>query len=293
MRRNVHEVLAWASSFLRAHGKEERTAEWLLCHHLGTDRAGLFARWREPVDEAVYERFAADVRRHAVDHVPIQYLIGYESFYGRPFLVNRHVLIPRPETEELVLGVLKRVSRLFAGRKRIDVVDVGTGSGAIAVTLALENKALSVTATDISDEALAVARENARRLGANVSFLCGDLLQPIIAMERTVDVVVSNPPYIPETDAAMLSPVVKHYEPHTALFGGRDGLDFYRRFARELPLVLGAPALAAFEVGAGQGQAVAALLAAAFPEAKVEVDFDLNGKDRMVYMTRPKNGKKC
>ncbi|MGZ0087352.1 peptide chain release factor N(5)-glutamine methyltransferase [Caldibacillus thermoamylovorans] len=286
MRRNVHEVLAWASSFLRAHGKEERAAEWLLCHHLRTDRAGLFARWREPVEEAVYERFAADVRRHAVDHVPVQYLIGHEWFYGRPFLVNRHVLIPRPETEELVLGVLERVARLFAGRERIDVIDVGTGSGAIAVTLALENKALSVTATDISEAALAIAGENARRLGANVSFLRGDLLQPLIEQGRTVDVVVSNPPYIAETDAAMLSLVVRDYEPHTALFGGRDGLDFYRRFARELPLVLKETALAAFEIGAGQGEAVAALLATAFPEARVEVAFDLNGKDRMVYMTR-------
>ncbi|KYD26061.1 hypothetical protein B4113_1371 [Geobacillus sp. B4113_201601] len=282
----MHEVLAWASSFLRAYGKEERAAEWLLCHHLRTDRAGLFARWREPVAEAVYERFAADVRRHAVDHVPVQYLIGHERFYGRPFLVNRHVLIPRPETEELVLGVLERVARLFAGRERIDVVDVGTGSGAIAVTLALENKALSVTATDISEAALAIAGENARRLGANVSFLRGDLLQPLIEQGRTVDVVVSNPPYIAETDAAMLSPVVRDYEPHTALFGGRDGLDFYRRFARELPLVLKETALAAFEIGAGQGEAVAALLATAFPEARVEVAFDLNGKDRMVYMTR-------
>ncbi|OQP06666.1 protein-(glutamine-N5) methyltransferase, release factor-specific [Geobacillus sp. 46C-IIa] len=286
MRRNVHEVLAWASSFLRAHGKEERAAEWLLCHHLRTNRAGLFARWREPVEEAVYERFAADVRRHAIDHVPVQYLIGHEWFYGRPFLVNRHVLIPRPETEELVLGVLERVPRLLAGRERIDVVDVGTGSGAIAVTLALENRSLSVTATDISEEALTVARENARRLGASVSFLRGDLLRPLIEQGRMVDVVVSNPPYIPEADAALLSPVVKDYEPHTALFGGRDGLDFYRRFARELPLVLKETALAAFEIGAGQGEAVAALLAAAFPEARVEVAFDLNGKDRMVYMTR-------
>ncbi|MED3843708.1 peptide chain release factor N(5)-glutamine methyltransferase [Geobacillus stearothermophilus] len=288
MRRNVHEVLAWASSFLRAHGKEERAAEWLLCHHLAVDRAGLFARWREPIEEALYERFAADVRRHAMEHVPIQYLIGYEWFYGRPFLVNRHVLIPRPETEELVLGVLERLPRLFAGRRRIDVVDVGTGSGAIAITLALENERLSVTATDISKEALAVAKENAERLGARVAFRCGDLLQPFIQGGQTVDVVVSNPPYIPEMDAAVLSPVVKEHEPHTALFGGRDGLDFYRRFARELPLVLGVPSLAAFEIGAGQGKAVAALLAAAFPDAEIEVAVDLNGKERMVYMTRKK-----
>ena len=285
MHRNIYEVLTWASSFLKQHGKEERVAELLLCHHLRLTRAQLLARLRDPIDESVHQSFMADVHKHVYEHVPVQHLIGYEHFYGRPFLVNRHVLIPRPETEELVQGVLTRISHLFPDNHQLDVVDVGTGSGAIAVTLALENPALRVTAIDISREALRVAAQNAERLGAEVAFLRGDLLRPLIEANRKVDVVVSNPPYIPEGDIALLSPIVKDHEPFVALAGGEDGLAFYRRFARELPLVLKERALVAFEVGAGQGEAVAALLEEAFPPANVEVAFDINGKDRMVYAT--------
>lgn len=285
MRYKIYEVLTWASSFLKQHGKEEKVAELLLCHHLRLTRAQLLARLRDPLAESVRQSFLADVYQHVYKHVPVQHLLGYEYFYGREFLVNRHVLIPRPETEELVQGVLTRISHLFLENQRLDVVDVGTGSGAIAVTLALENPALRVTAIDISAEALQMAAQNAERLGAEVAFLRGDLLQPLIEANRKVDVVVSNPPYIPERDIPSLSPVVKNYEPIQALAGGEDGLAFYRRFARELPLVLKERALVAFEVGAGQGEAVASLLREAFPLANVEVAFDINGKDRMVYAT--------
>lgn len=285
MRYKIYEVLTWASSFLKQHGKEEKVAELLLCHHLRLTRAQLLARLHDPLAESVRQSFLADVYQHVYKHVPVQHLLGYEYFYGREFLVNRHVLIPRPETEELVQGVLTRISHLFPGNQQLDVVDVGTGSGAIAVTLALENPALRVTAIDISAEALQMAVQNAERLGAEVAFLRGDLLQPLIEANRKVDVVVSNPPYIPERDIPSLSPVVKNYEPIQALAGGEDGLAFYRRFARELPLVLKERALVAFEVGAGQGEAVASLLKEAFPLANVEVAFDINGKDRMVYAT--------
>jgi release factor glutamine methyltransferase len=283
MSHKIYEVLTWASSFLKQHGKEERAGELLLCHHLQITRAQLFARLRDPIDENVRQSFEADVRKHVYEHVPVQHLIGFEQFYGRPFLVNRNVLIPRPETEELVEGVLTRIAQLFPKNTTLDVVDVGTGSGAIAITLALENESLRVAAIDIAPEALEVAKRNAERLGADVAFICGDLLQPLIEANRKVDVVVSNPPYIPENEIASLSPVVKDYEPLRALSGGKDGLDFYRRFARELPFVLKERALVAFEVGAGQGETVAAILRQTFPQAEVEVVFDINGKDRMVY----------
>ncbi|WP_199426071.1 peptide chain release factor N(5)-glutamine methyltransferase [Thermaerobacillus caldiproteolyticus] len=279
----IYEVLNWASSFLKEHGKEERVAELLLRHHLQVTRAQLFARLRDEIDDRVKQAFIDDLKRHVYEHVPVQYVIGFEEFYGRSFLVNQEVLIPRPETEELVEGVLTRIQRLFPERETIDLVDVGTGSGAIAITLALENPALRVSTIDISLESLQVAKENARRFSVEVEFICGDLLQPFIQAGRKVDVVVSNPPYIPESDIAFLSPVVKNHEPLRALVGGKDGLHFYRRFMEELPVVLKARALVAFEVGAGQGEAVAQLLRETFHTAIVEVVFDMNGKDRMVY----------
>lgn len=281
MKRN-YEVLHWASSFLKAHEKEERVAELLLCHHLRMTRAQLFANLREEMDEGIERAVIADLEKHVYEHIPVQYLIGSETFYGREFLVNPSVLIPRPETEELVEGVLKRIARLFPKRQTLDVVDVGTGSGAIAVTLALENESLRVRAIDISNEALLVASENARRLGANVQFFHGDLLKPLIEANCRVNVVVSNPPYIPEQDIASLSPIVQK-EPQQALVGGEDGLFFYRRFMDELPLVLNERALVAFEIGAGQGEEVAHLLSQTFPHAAVDVAYDMNGKDRMVF----------
>jgi release factor glutamine methyltransferase len=279
----IYEVLQWASSFLKEHGKDENAGELLLRHHLNMTRAQMFAYLRDEIDEQVKQAFINDIKKHVYEHVPVQYLIGFEEFYGRPFLVNKEVLIPRPETEELVEGVLARVNRLFSEHETVSLVDVGTGSGAIAITLALENKALRVSTIDIAPESLQVAKENARRLGAEVEFICGDLLQPFIQAGRKVDVVVSNPPYIPEGDVAFLSPVVKEHEPLRALVGGRDGLDFYRRFMKELPLVLNERALVAFEVGVGQGEAVAQLLRETFKSAFVEVVYDINGKDRMVY----------
>lgn len=283
MNNKVHEVLKWASSFLKEHGKDENIGELLLRHHLNVTRAQLFALLRDEIDEQVRKAVIDDLEKHVYAHIPVQYLIGFEEFYGRRFYVNKEVLIPRPETEELVEGVLARVDRLLQGKKSVDVVDVGTGSGAIAVTLALENESLHVCTIDIASESLEVAKENAERLGAEVEFICGDLLQPLIQAGRKVDVVVSNPPYIPEADIASLSPVVREHEPLRALVGGRDGLDFYRRFMKELPLVVNKQGLIAFEVGVGQGEAVAQMLRQTFSSAFVEVVYDINGKDRMVF----------
>jgi release factor glutamine methyltransferase len=176
-------------------------------------------------------------------------------------------------------------SGTFASGPALDVADIGTGSGAIAITLKLEKPSLRVTATDIAAESLEVARENAARLGALVEFVQGDLLRPLITAGRKFDVVVSNPPYIPIGDMEQMSEVVTGHEPHRALFAGEDGLNLYRRFMEELPFVLKKKALVGFEVGAGQSGAVAAMLRATFPGASVEVVFDINGKDRMVFAT--------
>ncbi|CAM3842386.1 peptide chain release factor N(5)-glutamine methyltransferase [Mesobacillus thioparans] len=278
----LYEALNWASSFLKEHDREEFAGELLLRHYSGLSRTSMLMKMRDELDGEVWTEFQAAVKRHA-EGEPIQYIIGSEEFYGRRFEVNEHVLIPRPETEELVHGTLQRLEKLFPESGPIDLVDVGTGSGAISVSLKLEKLELKVSAVDLSEDALDVARKNASQLGADIEFFHGDLLQPLILQGKKVDAVISNPPYIPVSDQEWLSDIVTKHEPHMALFAGKDGLDLYRRFMDELPLVLKEKALVGFEIGAGQGEAVRELLEKTFPHARVEVVFDINGKDRMVF----------
>lgn len=283
----VYEALNWASSFLKKNDRDENAGELLLRHHMKLDRAQLFSRMQEMMPMEMQSSFIFNVHKH-VAGIPVQYLMGKEEFYGRSFFVSEEVLIPRPETEELVVGVLDRVNKHFgngngSADEKLSVVDVGTGSGAIAITLALENSGLNVHATDIAGESLEVAMDNAEALGAEVAFLQGDLLLPFIEQDIKVDVVVSNPPYIPQKEYEGLSTVVKDFEPYRALVGGVSGLEFYERFMDELPKVLKERAIVAFEVGMGQGENVKALLEKTFPQAEVEVVLDINGKDRMVF----------
>ncbi|MBT2678603.1 peptide chain release factor N(5)-glutamine methyltransferase [Bacillus sp. ISL-35] len=278
----LYEALNWASSFLKEHNREGFAGELLLRHYSGLSRTSMLMKMRDELDGEVRAEFQAAVKRHA-EGEPIQYIIGSEEFYGRRFEVNEHVLIPRPETEELVHGTLQRLDSLFPDSGQIDLVDVGTGSGAISVSLKLENPKLKVSAVDLSEDALDIARKNASQLGADIEFFHGDLLQPLILQGKKVDAVISNPPYIPVADQEWMSDIVTEHEPHMALFAGEDGLDLYRRFMDELPIVLKEKALVGFEIGAGQGEAVRALLEKTFPHARVEVVFDINGKDRMVF----------
>jgi len=282
MSKKLYEALNWASSFLKEKQRDENVGELLLRHFTGMSRSRLFAEMREDLQPEVLAQFEEAVRQHEKG-VPVQYIIGSEDFYGRSFNVNPAVLIPRPETEELVYGTLKRLDSLFGGEEELKLADVGTGSGAIAVTLKLENPRLKVTATDLSEHALATAQENAARLGAEIEFIQGDLLAPLISAGKKLDAVISNPPYIPVADQLTMSEIVTEHEPHMALFAGDDGLDLYRRFMEELPLVLKEKALVGFEIGAGQGEAVSDLLKQTFPGAKVEVVLDINRKDRMVF----------
>lgn len=278
----VYEALNWASSFLKKSNRDENAGELLLQHFMKMSRASFLANLREELHPEVLSDFRKAVKAHAAGQ-PVQYIIGSEEFYGRTFQVNEDVLIPRPETEELVYNALQKISKLFGTATVLEMADIGTGSGAIAVTMKLEKPELTVTATDIYGPTLELAQKNAEQNGAEIEFFQGDLLQPLISKGKKFDIILSNPPYIPEKDIEWMSDVVTKHEPHRALFAGEEGLDLYKRFMAELPAVIKDRALIGFEIGAGQSEAVSALLQKTFPQANIETIYDINGKDRMIF----------
>ncbi|MDF2946732.1 MAG: prmC [Bacillales bacterium] len=282
--KTIAEALTWASAFLKENKRDVNAGEVLLKGLYRWDTTRLLVNLREEIDPNILQEFVEGVGRHALKGYPIQYNLGYEIFYGRKFEVNNEVLIPRPETEELIEGILVRANDLFSNKDKLIIADIGTGSGAIGVTIALEKTNSNVIATDIAKQSLIVAEGNAKNLNAhNITFLQGDLLAPILKNGEKLDILVSNPPYIPSSDILDLSDTVKNYEPLRALDGGHDGLDFYRRLIDESSRVLNAKALIAFEIGVGQGEDVRELILQKYPKCDVDIVFDINGKDRMIF----------
>ncbi len=225
----------------------------LLAHVLGCDQTALLAypeRLLSATEQAEYERFIE--RRLASE--PIQYITGTQEFFGLTFSVSPSVLIPRPETEHLVEAALAHVSR----EARIDILDVGTGSGAIAISLAHALPLAHVTAVDLSPAALAVARDNARRheVEARITFVQSDLLEAI--SDARFDLVVSNPPYI--ADSEVLEDQVARYEPRSALYAGPSGLEIYRRLIPQAHTALKSDGWLLLEIGQGQQAAIRTLL---------------------------------
>ncbi|MEK6993960.1 peptide chain release factor N(5)-glutamine methyltransferase [Paenibacillus sp. FSL K6-1566] len=280
--RSIREAFLEASSFLDGVGvlEPQRNAQLLLEHVLGLTGTAYYVALGDGFPEDRRSDFEDVINRKA-DGVPAQYIIGEQEFYGRSFEVTPAVLIPRPETELLVEAVLKYGNQLAPQPgERLTAVDIGTGSGAIAVTLALEAKGLRMLASDISPQALDVARRNASRLGADVEFRQGNLLEPFAGLAP--DMIVSNPPYIPASDIEELQPEVRDHEPRTALDGGPDGLYPYRVMMDQLPLLATPPRLIAFELGMGQAQDVADMLRAAGHWDEIVTIPDLAGIDRHV-----------
>ncbi|CAG7655663.1 peptide chain release factor N(5)-glutamine methyltransferase [Paenibacillus allorhizosphaerae] len=292
-RLTIREAYAEASSFLRQRGvrEPEANAQRLLEHLLGEDRSGLLLRWPEPFPQEREADWQRLLERKASGE-PVQYMIGEQEFYGLPFAVTPAVLIPRPETELLVEAVVTLGRRLWeTGARKSEspvVCDVGTGSGAIAVSLAVQRPEWRVLASDISPDALKVAEANAARNGMQerIAFMEGDLLVPYIERGIKLDAVVSNPPYIPEEDEAGLQPEVRLYEPRTALYGGVDGLVLYRRLTSQLAELPALPSLVGFEVGQGQAGEVRRLLEQAADWDEVRVIPDLAGIERHVIAYR-------
>jgi len=237
-------------------------AEVLLAHLLERPRSYLYAHPEALVSDEVLRRYRQMIEERAAGK-PIQYLTGRQEFFGREFIVTPDVLIPRPETEHVVELALELAPA------RCDVVDVGCGSGAIAVTLSLE-MGRPVWATDISPAALAVAAENARRLGARVCLLACDLVSALAS--ASMDLVVCNPPYVPEEEAAGLQREVRDYEPRLALIGGPGGLAIYRRLIADVGRVLRPGGWLVLELGYRVLDAVRAMLEAGWNQIQVRPD---------------------
>lgn len=246
------------------------TAEVLLAHAVGRDRPWLYAHSTDELIELWWIHYGRYLHQR-MEGRPTQYITHKQEFYGREFHVTPDVLIPRPETEHVVEAALS------VGAKTI--LDVGTGSGAIAITLALETTA-HTTASDISPAALRVAAENARRLGAHVEFIECDL----IPEHRTFDLIVSNPPYVALRDKPTLEREVRDHEPELALFGGEDGLDIYSRLVPAAARALNPNGWLVMEIGADQAQPVGAMLAS---WTSVEIRKDLAGLPRVAIARKP------
>lgn len=254
----IGDVLRWATDDFRGRGIDSPRldAEVLLAFALGSTRVGLIVDSQRPLLPDELARFRDLVKRRR-QREPVAYLLGAREFYGRSFRVDRRVLVPRPETEVLVSEALARTAWCSLSTRALDLC---TGSGCVAITIARERPTACVTATDVSLEALAVARENAYRLGAyNVAFRAGDLLAAA-PPGRRFDVITANPPYVPTAEVATLMPDVRGFEPRLALDGGDDGLALVRRIVHEAPRWLAPRGALVLEIGAGEAPEVCALM---------------------------------
>ena len=239
----------------------------------------VFALQQEVTEED--KHFVEEIYTKLAVHIPAQYIIGHAEFYGMQLKVVERVLIPRPETEELVELILTENPK-----ENLKVLDIGTGSGAIALALAKNRPDWSVTAADISQDALELATENANAQNLNLSFIKSDCFSEISAK---YDIIVSNPPYISRADEAEVSLNVLHSEPHLALFADEDGLAIYRRIAEDSKDYLNDGGKIYLEIGYKQGQSVPALFKENLPEKRVRTLKDQFGQDRMVVIDDGEN----
>ncbi len=246
----IMRLLTWTEDFFRQKGIESPRveAQILLAHVLKCDRIHIYTRTEEEPDEATRTTFRELIKKRA-EGTPVAYLVGYREFYSLKFEVSPAVLIPRPETELLVLKGLDAIAKLTNPR----VLDVGTGSGCIAITIAKRTKAADVTAIDRSKTALTIAVKNAikHEVQDRICFLEGDLLSPLAATEK-FDLILSNPPYISESEFAVLDKSVRDFEPREALLAGPEGLDVYRRLIPAAVPFLKAGGTLAVEIGSTQ-----------------------------------------
>lgn len=314
----IGRILKWTEQYFRDKGIESPRldAEVLLAHVLEKQRIYLYVHFDEPLQPAELAAYREMIKQRVL-RVPVAQILGEKEFMGLTFKVTADTLVPRPDTEILVQSAVERLKAMKGEAKApedealadgeeassaadrdeaavdvsqepLRIADIGTGSGAICLSVLRYLAGTVADTVDISPAARAVAEENAASLGLadRVTFHTGDLLQPLRGM--TFAAILSNPPYIPEADIATLAPEVRLKEPHTALSGGQDGLDFYRRLAKEAPAMLVPGGFMAFEVGIHQAEPVAALAKANPLIARTEILPDYAGIDRVVVAWRTK-----
>lgn len=301
--RKLADILGWAWIYLREHGlsSSRLDAELILGHLLGMDRMGIYL---EPSVSLAKDQAAAFVNliHRRVAHLPVQYIIGTQEFMSLKFKVNRDVFIPRPETEILVEAVIEKLQGFQglgfkvqgSGRNKmlapVIIIDLGTGCGNIAIALARAMANSFIYACDISGPALDVARANGSIHGVNdrVFFLGGDLSEPLngYCLEGRADVVVSNPPYVRTGDICLLPEEVKNFEPHLALDGGIEGLDFHLKIVSQAPKYLKPGGWIALELGAGQVERVKEIIKNAGVFNEPEIIMDYSGIERVIMVSR-------
>jgi release factor glutamine methyltransferase len=287
----ILEALNWATDYLRDHGIDHPrlNAELLLACSIHLSREELYIRLHEQVMEEEIKTLEGLIQRRGSGE-PLQYILGHQEFWSIDLTVDPRVLIPRPETEHLVeesLSILAKIS----SKKIPSVLELGTGSGAIAISLSKEVKNIFLVATDLSGDALMVAKENAKQAGVSdkIGFVKGDLLNPFHPGE-TFDLILSNPPYISDSEISDLSREVRDHEPLIALNGGKDGLEFYRKLISQAPSYLEKEGWFLLEVGSNQASSVSEMVEAGGGFQRLERVKDLSGIERVVKAQKVESG---
>lgn len=275
---SYREVLARASSFLEQNQLEGHMIEYVFLQRKHWNKTDYLLHMHETITAEDQKQIDEDMAK-LLAHYPPQYLIGSEAFLDYRFKVTPDTLIPRPETEELVEKCLKLTQK--QANQALKVVDVGTGTGAIAISLKDKRPTWQVCAVDLSSAALEVAQENAQQIGVALEFVLSDCLDEVAG---PIDVLISNPPYISQDEYELMDVSVREFEPKMALFAENNGLAIYEKLAQQAPSKLGKDGKIFLEIGFMQGPAVKEIFQAAFPKKQVSIHKDLFGNDRMIVV---------
>ena len=278
---NRRQAITKACLLLRRQGKEESLARFLLMYMLDESPQLFSNSFSEQLSQKNEEKYFSLIEKHIKEDVPLSHLVGFEYFYDRKFKVTKDVLSPRMETEELIYRVVEYVKS--TKKNNLKILDLCTGSGIIAITLKkeLSQFSIDVVASDISEEAIKVAKENAQSHDATIKFIQSDIFDNIA---DKFDIIVSNPPYIDRKDEVTMQDNVLKYDPHLALFAEEEGMYFYRKIIEQANDYLNENGVIFFEIGYDQKDKIIKL--ADLNGYSAEVYKDINGRDRMAFLIR-------